>query len=370
MKTIIIGGGASGLACAIRIKQSDPSHQVTILEHLDTVGKKILATGNGRCNITNKNAMHYQITKEFFNSIGLIMREDDEGRMYPYSNQATSVLDILKLSCTNLGVKIICNCSVENIAHTGNIYNVYTNQGTFECENLILATGGKSQKALGSDGSGYQLAKSLGHSITPLSPALVQLKSSSRHCRALKGLRTKCNLKIEINGQTAGEEYGELLFAEYGISGIVVMNIAQLVDDNRLRNGDDKVIASIDFVPDMSKEDIIEHYNKFGSLMGILPERLCSILKKQSNGDIEKEAQYVKSWRIIITGTKGYDFAQITKGGVRNTELDENYQSILNKNLYIIGELTDNQFCCGGYNLDFAFSSGVIAADNIVKECK
>ncbi len=370
MRTTIIGGGACGLACAIRIKQNDPSHQVTILEHLDTVGKKILATGNGRCNITNKNAMHYEITKEFFNSIGLIMREDDEGRMYPYSNQAVSVLDILKSTCDKLGVQTICNCTTESIEHNGDIYNVYTNQGTFNSENLVLATGGKSQKALGSDGSGYKLAKTLGHSITPLSPALVQLKSSSRHCRALKGLRTKCNLKIEINGQSVGEEYGELLFADYGISGIVVMNIAQLVDDNRLKNGEDKVIACIDFVPDMTKEDIIEHYHKFGNLMGILPEKLCAILKKQSNGDIEKEAQYVKSWRIIITGTKGYDFAQITKGGVNNNELDENFQSILNKNLYIIGELTDNQFCCGGYNLDFAFSSGVIAANDIVKECK
>ena len=370
MRTIIIGGGASGLACAIKIKQANKAHQVTILEHLDTVGKKILATGNGRCNITNKNAKNYEITKEFFDSLGLVMREDDEGRMYPYSNQAASVLEILKYNCNKLDIETVYECKVKGAENIDGIYNVYTDQGTYWSENLVLATGGKSQKALGSDGSGYALAKSLGHTITDLSPALVQLKSSSRHCRALKGLRTKCNLKIGINGNIVGEDYGELLFAEYGISGIVVMNIAHLINDNKLKSGEHKAIACIDFVPNMTENEIVKHCKRFGNLIGILPERLCAIIKKQANGDIEKEAQYVKNWRIIITGTKGYDFAQITKGGVNTNELDSNYQSILNKGLYIVGELTDNQFCCGGYNLDFAFSSGIIAANNIIKECK
>ena len=365
MRTVIIGGGASGLACAIKIKQNCPNHRVTILEHLDIVGKKILATGNGRCNLTNKNAKYYETTKDFFNSIGLVLRSDEEGRMYPYSNQATSVLEILTAACANLGVEITYNCNTKNIELNDGIYNVYTDKGTFWCENLVLATGGKSQSALGSDGSGYALAKCMGHTVTELSPALVQLKSSSRHCRALKGVRAKCNLAIEVNSQVVGSEYGELLFADYGISGIVVMNLAHFVNDKNIKNGTDKVIASIDFVPEMSEEEILAHYNKFGSLMGILPERLCSILKKQANNEPDKIAKYAKSWRIIITGTKGYDFAQITKGGVEANQLDSNFQSILNKKLYVIGELTDNQFCCGGFNLDFAFASGVIAANSI-----
>lgn len=365
MRTVIIGGGAAGLACAIKLKQSCPDHKVTILEHLDVVGKKILATGNGRCNLTNIKAQYYEITKEFFGSLGLVLRSDEEGRMYPYSNQATSVLEILTSACNKLGVEIAYNCNTKSIELTDGIYNVYTDKGTYWCENLVLATGGKSQSALGSDGSGYTLAKKLGHTVTDLSPALVQLKSSSRHCRALKGVRAKCNLAIEVNGEVAGSEYGELLFADYGISGIVVMNLAHLVNDKKIANGDHKVIATIDFVPEMSEEEIFEHYNKFGSLVGILPERLCAILKKQANNEADKIAKYAKSWRIIITGTKGYDFAQITKGGVERNQLDDSYQSILNKNLYVVGELTDNQFCCGGFNLDFAFASGVIAANNI-----
>lgn len=367
MRTVIIGGGASGLACAIRLKQNNPSHHVTILEHLDMIGKKLLATGNGRCNLTNQNAENHKITKEFFDSLGLVMRADEEGRMYPYSNQASSVVEILTTSCKSMGVEITYNCNTKGIELIDGIYNVYTDKGTYWCENLVLATGGKSQSALGSDGSGYALAKNLGHTVSQLSPALVQLKSSSRHCRALKGVRAKCNLAIEINGQSVAQEYGELLFADYGISGIVVMNLAHLINDKKINDGTDKVIASIDFIPEMTEEEILEHQNKFGSLMGILPERLCAILKKQANGEADKIAKYAKSWRIIITGTKGYDFAQITKGGVVNDELDENYQSKINPKLYIVGELTDNQFCCGGFNLDFAFSSGITAADCIAK---
>lgn len=367
MRTVIIGGGASGLACAIRLKQNNPSHHVTILEHLDMIGKKLLATGNGRCNLTNQNAENHKITKEFFDSLGLVMRADEEGRMYPYSNQASSVVEILTTSCKSMGVEITYNCNTKSIELIDGIYNVYTDKGTYWCENLVLATGGKSQSALGSDGSGYALAKNLGHTVSQLSPALVQLKSSSRHCRALKGVRAKCNLAIEINGQSVAQEYGELLFADYGISGIVVMNLAHLINDKKINDGTDKVIACIDFIPDMTEEEILEHQNKFGSLMGILPERLCAILKKQANGEADKIAKYAKSWRIIITGTKGYDFAQITKGGVVNDELDENYQSKINPKLYIVGELTDNQFCCGGFNLDFAFSSGITAADCIAK---
>ncbi|MFR5875206.1 MAG: NAD(P)/FAD-dependent oxidoreductase [Eubacterium sp.] len=368
MYVTIIGGGASGIACAIKIKQNNRSANVVVLEHLDEACKKIYATGNGRCNMTNKAADGYEITKAFFDSLGLIMRSDSAGRMYPNSNQASTVVDILISACKKYGVTIKTSCNIRKVEKIGNIYNVYSNKGTFSSDVLVLATGGMSQPALGSDGSGYELAREFGHSVTPLSPALVQLKSSSKHCRALKGIRAKCNVKIEINGTIVGSEFGELLFADYGISGIVVMELSKYVIDERIKNGSDKCIAVIDFVPDMSEDKLYEHFITFGGLEGVLPKKLCSILSRQTDNDGRLIAKYAKSWRLIITGTKGYDFAQITNGGVSRDELKSTNESTINDNLYIIGELTDNQFECGGFNLDYAFSSGIAAADDITSK--
>ncbi len=365
MRAIIIGGGASGISCAVKIKQNNPEFDVTVIEHLDSPCKKLFATGNGRCNLTNTKATGFNITKDFFDSLGLVMREDDDGRMYPYSNRASSVVDILINSCEKLGVKIVTQCKIKSVIKDGKIYTADTDKGTFKGEYLVLAAGGKSQSALGSDGSGYNIASGFSHTVTNLYPALVQLKSSSKYCRALKGLRAKCNVKIEINGEISAEEYGEVLFADYGISGIVVMNLSQYVKDDKLKKGNDKCIAIIDFAPDFSENDLIEHINKFGNIEGILPKRLCSILAKQAQNEPDRIAKYAKNWRIIITGTKGFDFAQITKGGVKTDELKPTNESKLCKNLYIIGEMTDNQFSCGGYNLNYAFVSGIRAADDI-----
>lgn len=365
MDVTIIGGGASGIACAIKIKQNNPLANVTVLEHLDEICKKIYATGNGRCNITNTKAKDYQLAADFFKSIGLITRVDSAGRVYPYSNQASTVVDILRNTCDKLGIKVILQVDVSKLDKIDNTYYIYTDKGVFSSNVLVLATGGMSQSALGSDGSGYSLAQQLGHSVTELSPALVMLKSSSKHCRALKGIRSKCNIKIEENGIEIAEEYGELLFAEYGISGIVVMDLSKYVSDSKIKSNQSKYIASIDFVPEYSTQELINHIEGFGTLEGILPKKLCSILSRQADGNIELIAKYAKNWRIIITGTKGFDFAQITAGGVPIDELDEFNQSTINENLYITGELTDNQFRCGGFNLNYAFTSGIKAADSI-----
>ncbi len=370
MKAVIIGGGASGIAAAIKIKQNNPNFDVTVLEHLDDILKKIHATGNGRCNIANKNAEHYNDVLEFLSSLGLVLREDECGRMYPYSLQASSVVDVLKEQCDRLGVKTVTECEIKRVEHFGDNFYIYTSKGVFDCATLVLATGGKAQKALGSDGSGYELAKSFGHTITKLSPALVQLKSSNKNCRSLKGTRVKCLVKIETNGEIVGEEYGELLFTDYGLSGIVIMNLSVFIDDKRLSSGQDKTVAIIDFVPEMTEAELKNHFEKFDSLVGILPQKLCSILEKQSNGEADRMAKCVKNQRIIITGTKGYDFAQITKGGVPNGELTDGNESKIIPYLYITGELTDNQFECGGFNLTYAIYSGINAANSITTKLK
>lgn len=370
MKTVIIGGGASGISAAIRLKQLNRDMSVTVLEHLGEILKKIYATGNGRCNITNKSAEHYEQVKLFLNSLGLVLREDDTGRMYPYSNQASTVVDILKSECEKLGIEIITDCDVKGIDCFEGIFHTYTDKGIIDSDYLILATGGKSQAPLGSDGSGYTLAKKLGHSITTLSPALVQLKSSSKHCRALKGVRAKCNVKIETNGKLTGEDYGEVLFTDYGISGIVIMNLSHLINDERLIHSEDKSVAILDFVPEISEDELIEHYEKFGSFEGILPKKLCSIISKQVGDSYTSMARCIKNWRIIITGTKGYDFSQITSGGVSLNELGESNNSLIRKGLYVTGELTDKQFECGGFNLNYAIYSGLCAAKHITEDAK
>ena len=368
MNVVIIGGGASGIACAIKIKLNNPDFGVSVLEHLDAPCKKIYATGNGRCNITNKNAENFETTKSFFDSIGLIMRESSEGRMYPHSNQAVSVVDTMLFACKKLGVEIITECETQRIEKADGIFNISTTKGDFISDVLVLATGGKAQSSLGSDGSGYELAKALGHSVSALSPALVQLKSPNKSCKALKGIRAKCNVKLEINGEIMGEEFGEVLFTEYGLSGIVIMDLSKYVCDEKLKSGEHRCTATIDFVPEMSEDELLKHYETFSTFEGILPAKLCAVLNRQADGDGEKMAKYIKNWRLIVNGTKGYDYAQITKGGVELCELDNNNESKLCNNLYIIGELTDNQFQCGGFNLDYAFSSGVKAANRITSK--
>ena len=367
MNVVVIGGGASGIVCAIKTKLNNPDISVVVLEHLDIPCKKIYATGNGRCNITNKNAAGFETTKSFFEEIGLIMRESADGRMYPYSNQASGVVDTLISACKKLGIEIICSCNILRVENIAKTFNVYTDKGVFSSDVLVLATGGMAQKSLGSDGSGYDLAKAFGHTVSELSPALVQLKSPNKSCRSLKGIRTKCLIKLEINDEKVGEEFGEVLFTDYGISGIVVMNLSHYVNDKMLEEKKQRCSAVLDFVPNMSEEELFSHYEKFSSFEGILPSKLCSVLNRQADGNGKKMAKYIKNWRLIISGTKGYDYAQITKGGVNLSELDEYGESKLTENLYIVGELTDNQFPCGGFNLDFAFSSAVRAADKIAE---
>ena len=191
MTTIIIGAGASGLACAIRLKQNNSDNEVIVLERLSTAGKKILATGNGRCNLSNSSAVGCEKVLDFFSSLGLVTRTDEEGRIYPYSNQAATVLDILLENCEKLGVEIITECTAEAVDRD---LTITTNQGLFMADNVVIASGGMAQKKLGSDGSGFGILKSLGHKISPLSPALVQLTSPSKYPRQLKGHRVKCNM--------------------------------------------------------------------------------------------------------------------------------------------------------------------------------
>lgn len=363
MTTIIVGAGASGLACAVRLKQNNPLNEVIILERMPRTGKKLLATGNGRCNLSNEKALYKDETVSFFESIGIVTRTDGEGRIYPYSNTAVTIVDALTEKCLETGVKIITDCKVTDIEKN---LVVKTTKGNFNGDNVVIAAGGKAQSSLGSDGSGYDILKKLGHTITPLSPALVQLTSPSKYPRKLKGHRVKCKMTLLLDGEKVAEEYGEVLFTDYGLSGIVTMNLSGIAGKNFANENPQKCHAVLDLVPEMTENDLKNHIEKFGSLQGILGKPLAEIIAKQAQGDALIQAQYAKNWKLIINGTKGFDFAQITSGGADTNEFD-NFQSRFVKNLYACGEILNCQYPCGGFNLDFAWHSGIAVADQISK---
>ncbi len=366
MNTIIIGAGASGLACAIRLKQNIPDHSVTLIERMPLPGKKILATGNGRCNLSNVKAEGCGEVLDFFNSIGLITRTDKAGRIYPYSNQAATVVEVLTEKCQQLNVEIITDCTVTDIDQQ---LKITAGKEIFHADNIVIACGGKAQTRLGSDGSGYSLLKKLGHKITPLYPALVQLTSPSKYPRILNGKRVKCNVKITINDIPVKEEFGEVLFTDYGLSGIVVMNLSDTVSRNFNKKAPDRCHAVLDLIPEMSADDIKGYLKKYKNLDGILGKPLARIIENQADGDTEKIAQYAKNWKLIINGTKGYDFAQITGGGADTKEFD-GFESKFVKGLYACGEILNKQFGCGGYNLNFAWYSAIKTADAISNKVK
>ena len=365
MTAIIIGGSAAGLAAAIQLKRNMPGAQVIILERLEAAGKKLLATGNGRCNLTNIEADNYKEVSAFFNSLGLMLRNED-GRIYPYSLKAETAVSVLLAECERLKIEIITECTVEKIDPD---LTVYTDRGIFSADRVIVCAGGCAQKNLGSNGSGYALLRGLGHSVTPVYPALVQLTSSSKYPRIIKGTRTKCRVSIEIDGRIEAEEYGEVLFTDYGLSGIAVMNLSHTVSQCFGEGKGGRCTAVLDLIPELDEAQVITHLENYGALTGILGTKLSDIIMKQAGGDFEKAAKISKGWRLIITGTKGFDFAQITMGGIPLDEVD-GFRSKKIPGLYICGEILDRQFACGGFNLDFAFHSGIAAANMITEEYK
>ena len=385
---LIIGAGASGLAAAIEAARTAPEKNVTVLEHLPKAGKKILATGNGRCNLGNLNAADHRYTNakfaqpviekygtqsliDFFESMGLFTRADSEGRLYPMSNSAASVLDALRFECEKLGVKIICEEKATQIKKSGNGFTVNNN---ITAEKVIFATGGKAAPSQGSDGSGYPLLKSLGHSITPLSPSLVQIKTDTASIKSLKGVRAKAKLTLS----TGGNSEGEILFTDYGVSGIAAMDLSRFIKQDK------KTEISLDLLPDFTQEaakDIIISIARHNPAMpaesmlgGIIHKAIGTAAIKASLGFMPKTAGEIKpkqaaviaatlkDFRLSVTGTKSYNDAQVTRGGADVSEFDNStMMSKKVKNLFACGEVLDVDGACGGFNLAWAFASGRLA---------
>lgn len=384
-KVAVLGGGASGIMSAITASRC--GSKVILLEKNNRIGKKLLMTGNGRCNLTNiyANPSDYnsdfadsalksfssEDTVRFFKEIGLLTFADDEGRVYPLSNQAGAVLEVLLLEIERRNIKVICDFDADKIAKKEYGFEITDKTGRrVSADKIIVSCGGKAAPKTGSDGSGYTLLKGLGHSIKTPDKALVQLKTD----KSIKGIRA--NASVTLKGRT---ETGEVQFTGYGLSGIPILNLS--------RNAENGDVVTLDMLPDYAENEVIsllkmrpvqsmETY-----LTGVINKQLgqmllkeCSIGKLSRTSDtledfeIEKIAKKLKKWYFTVTGKMGWDDAQATMGGIELSEVNpETMESVITKNCYITGEILDIDAKCGGFNLQWAWSSGFLAGKSASK---
>lgn len=398
---IVIGGGASGLTAAITSK--DYGCDVAILESTDRVGKKILATGNGRCNISNEhaNSTRYHSNNvdfftniidnfssydavNFFSSLGLHFKTLENNKMYPMSLQSSSVVDVLKMAITDRNIPIHINSKVKKIEKLNLGFKIFTEEEAFQCEKLILCTGGKSYPKTGSDGSGYKLAKDLGHTITELIPSIVQIKLNYGKLKALSGVKFEGSTEIFINDKSIQKEYGEVLFTDYGISGPTILQLSRIASYNTTGKKKDVKIV-VDMIPDMSlkelKSFLDNHLSTFGyrslhdCFIGVINKKLIVPLLNESGvKDIHQLAfettwkeksnivNLLKSWSFQVIGTNGFNDAQVTAGGINTKDVNPlTLESTIIKNLYFSGEALDVDGDCGGFNLHWCWASGIRA---------
>lgn len=406
----VIGGGASGMLAAIAAaeqlqKQKHPA-KVVLLEKEPRIGKKLLATGNGRCNLSNlgvspscyhgDTAWAADLLTRYsakgiiqrFEKMGLLCRADAEGRVYPYNLQASAILGILRLHLERLGVEIRCDFAVRYLHKKEEGFEIRSESGALFCaKRVILAAGGRAAPKLGSNGSGTRLAKQMGHTIIEEMPALVQLTTEPSLVRSIKGMRSQAVVTLlEQNGTICRKETGEVQFTEHGLSGICVFQLSGAA--NALLRKNVPVFLSLDLMPEWNVEQLTKKIAGQGKRFWNLPtiDLLCGFLNQrvgqavvkdalgkeipQKAGDcsyqqFEKIAKTVKDFVFPITGNMGWDGAQVTAGGVSCREIDAwTMESKRQKGLYFAGELIDLYGDCGGFNLHWAWISGITAGEN------
>jgi len=391
----IIGGGASGMAAALAAAENE-SVQVILLERQARVGRKLQATGNGRCNLTNLHACkggyhgeepsfadyalgHFgpEKTLEWFRSLGLFTVAEESGRVYPYSDQANSVLDVLRFALEKPNIEVKLGFEVEKVKKTADGFRVESKEETLECDKLIVACGGLAGTKLGGTMSGYKLLRSFGHKCTKLRPTLVQLKTSWGGIAGLKGVRANCHAAIYHNGELHSQSTGEIQFTEFGISGPVIFEISR-----DACQGSGNWVCRLDFLPDIDAETLKEELLRRRTtnlpvselLTGILHNRLGRVITQAvgisgyvpvaqlEEPEIAEVCRAVKNFEIILTEPMGMDAAQVTAGGIVTKEFDDKtMESRIVSDLYACGEVLDIDGDCGGYNLQWAWSSGRLA---------
>ena len=393
---IIIGAGAAGLCAAIT--RSRAGQKVTLLEQNSKIGRKILVSGNGKCNIDNRyinlNRFHshnpefvekvfagygLDVVENFFTSVGLELTEGKEGKMFPLSLQASSVVELLEYEAKRAGVEIICDCPVKGIEKAGQIFHIETGQGTKTCEQLLLASGSPAAPQLGGSNSGYAFASRMGHSLIPRHPSLVQLCSDETWVKACAGVKVAGSAKLYANGEYITEKKGDLLFTNYGISGLAILDLSREVS-TRLA-AFDYCELSLDLMPELSKEkltNLLLGRTQSESkkpitlwLQGIINKKLIPIILEQSKckakveqdinrKEINKIVHSIKNLKLSISDTKGFKGAEVSTGGIDTSEVNpENMESKIVPNLFFAGEILDVDGDRGGFNFHFAWMTAM-----------
>ncbi len=397
-KIIVIGGGASGMVAAISAARR--GSEVIIIEHMERVGRKILSTGNGKCNYTNRRQglrcyrgenpafvlpvleqFGVEETIAFFKELGVFPRERD-GYFYPASGQASSVLDVLRMELRRLQIEIHTDCAITSVQRTKHGFDVRTTQGAFRAHQCIFACGGRAFPKSGSDGSAYPYIEKLGHTLIEMVPALVPMKAKQSFFKSVAGIRADARICLYRNGKQIAKDRGEIQLTQTGVSGIPAFQVSRYAA--RALAKKEKVRAELDFAPDLSEEELAAELTaRFAahngksleeSLIGFFPKKLILLFLKENrlplqekaewmlNGRISSFARYIKHVTIDVTETEGFDRAQSSAGGVDTKEINpKTLESYLVQGLFFAGEVVDIDGMCGGYNLQWAWSSGYVA---------
>lgn len=386
-QVLLIGGGASNLFSACYLSDNLPSGSIAIVEKLPRVGKKLIATGNGQCNLTNSNidlSRYYSADKNFFKyalteygnksfedflkSIGIYLTGD--GKRYPVSYEANSVLDLIREKLSSNGVSIFTENTVTEIKYKNGIFSVVTDKQTLLAKKVIFGCGGKSQKQFGTDGTAYSLLTALGHTVTDLTPALVQLKTDTKTIKGLHGIKCDAVVKaFDKKGNLLKSQRSDVLFTDYGVSGLGVFQVS----GHLLKENDSYL--ELEFLPDIDKnalKTLLEEKSKSAPYLdkeGLLNGLINKQLAKRIIAFYPDLITGIKNFKLAVIGSRGFDSSQVTKGGISVSEVNPvTMESKFVKGLYIVGEVLDVDGDSGGYNLQWAYSSGRCASNAILKE--
>ncbi len=378
----VIGGGASGLACASFLSESGKLN-IAVIDAGERLGKKLAATGNGQGNVTNSDmsAAHYFGGVELVEKLALgtdkesierdlfkcVLEADDLGRVYPSGRQASALVDSL-ISDLKRG-RVVCFTStrVERIERGFEL--TLSDKSKIHSRYVVICTGGKAQKQFKTDGSAYKLATDFGHTLTPLYPSLVQLKTNTEHIKTLKGIRVDCVVSALCGGKQIAQKRGDVIFTDYGVSGNAIFALSSYVVD---KSG---VTLSLAFLQD--KQDMVAAVIKRKKQLGYPVSELLggslhnqlgrAVMSRCGSGDIGAILSVLNNFTLPVTGNLGFDYAQVTKGGIDVNGVTDELESKFVKNMFFAGEILDVDGECGGYNLHWAFSSAKAVSDAILK---
>lgn len=384
---MIIGGGAAGLACAARLNKSGKNLKTALIEAGERLGKKLAATGNGQGNVSNLDMSvgHYHGGRSSLvektacadplagtKLFGCLFFADERGRIYPAGRQASALVDDLVNSVKSRYTDIFTDTKISDLKKAVNFFEAQCADGTVKrAKAVVLSVGGKAQKQFKTDGSGYSLATAFGHTVTPLFPSLVQLKTDTTHIKTLKGIRADCNVSALLGGKTIKTVRGDVIFTDYGVSGNAVFDISAYVADKQ------GATLSLEFLPDFTEKEIKNSilnrknagFKESELLSGTLHNQIGRAVIKRAGAtpSVDGIVKTLKNFTLPVYGTLGFDYAQVTKGGINMEEVTEEFESKFVKNLFFAGEILDVDGDCGGYNLHWAFTSGAAVAEAILK---